>query len=64
MLLAYLLFLSLIVSSFLPRFQQLNEIRFVVLIFLTAKAAEGRTDHNNGWNGVNGMASTTWKPSA
>jgi hypothetical protein len=24
--------------------------------------AEGRTAHNNGWNGANGMASNTWKP--
>ena len=26
------------------------------------EAAEGRTAHNNGWNGVNGMVSNTWKP--
>ena len=26
------------------------------------EAAEGRTAHNNGWNGVNGMISTTLKP--
>jgi hypothetical protein len=26
------------------------------------KAAEGRTPHNNGWNGANGMASNTRKP--
>jgi hypothetical protein len=25
-------------------------------MYLTQEAAEGRTDHNNGWNGVNGMA--------
>jgi hypothetical protein len=25
------------------------------------EAAEGRTAHNNGWNGANGMASNTWK---
>ena len=25
------------------------------------EAAEGRTARNNGWNGVNGMASNTWK---
>jgi hypothetical protein len=24
------------------------------------QAAEGRTAHNNGWNGANGMASNTW----
>jgi hypothetical protein len=28
----------------------------------TVEAAEGRTAHNNGWNGANGMASNTWKP--
>jgi hypothetical protein len=28
----------------------------------TQEAAEGRTAHNNGWNGANGMASNTWKP--
>ena len=33
MLLAYLLFLS-IVASFLPHFQQLNEIIFLVIIFI------------------------------
>ena len=26
------------------------------------EAAEWRTAHCNGWNGVNGMASNTWKP--
>ena len=26
------------------------------------EAAEGRTAHNNGWNGLNGMSSNTWKP--
>ena len=27
--------------------------------FPTVEAAEGRTAHNNGWNGANGMASNT-----
>jgi hypothetical protein len=27
----------------------------------TQEAAGGRTAHNNGWNGTNGMASNTWK---
>ena len=26
------------------------------------EAAEGKTAHNNVWNGVNGMVSNTWKP--
>ena len=26
------------------------------------EAAEGRTAHDNGWNGANGMASNTLKP--
>ena len=30
-------------------------------VFEPQEAAEGRTAHNNGWNGANGMASNTWK---
>jgi hypothetical protein len=26
------------------------------------EAAEGRMANNDGWNGVSGMASNTWKP--
>jgi hypothetical protein len=26
------------------------------------ETGEGRTDHINGWNGVNGMISNTWQP--
>jgi hypothetical protein len=31
------------------------------ILLMSQKAAEGRTSHNNVWNGVNGMASYTWK---
>ena len=31
--------------------------------FPQVEVAEGRAAHNNGWNGKNGMASNTWKPS-
>jgi hypothetical protein len=30
-----------------------------VHLYITVEDAEGRTAHNKGWNGVNGMASTT-----
>ena len=32
------------------------------IVLLPVEAAEGRMAHNNVWNGVNGMASNTWKP--
>ena len=31
-------------------------------VFTSQGAAEGRTAHNNVWNGVNGMVSDTWNP--
>ena len=34
----------------------------ILLLDGAQEAAEGRTAHNNVWNGVNGMASNTWKP--
>lgn len=30
--------------------------------YKSQEVAEGRTAHNNGMNGANGMASNTWKP--
>lgn len=32
------------------------------ILYEAGEAAEGRTTHCYGWNGVNGMASNTWKP--
>jgi hypothetical protein len=32
------------------------------IIYTPVEAAEGKMAHSNGWNGVNGMGSTTWKP--
>ena len=32
------------------------------ITYKAVEAAEGRTAHNNGWNGANGMASNTQKP--
>ena len=30
--------------------------------YMSQEAAERRLVHNNGWNGVKGMVSNTWKP--
>ena len=35
---------------------------YSIKTYMSVEAAEGRTAHNNVWNGADGMASTTWKP--